>query len=363
MGAVSHSVNPSSRHDPATGGLRRPTQADVAELAGVSTATVSHILSGRADRKGKGRTQTRDKVERAMEQLGYVPNWAGRALRLQRTGLIGALVSAPNNPWRENLIALAQRELARHSLDLVVFPDVQPGAAMDRVKELLDRRAVDACFVVHLEDDEEPSHLAECPIPVIAFAESGFEGVAKVRHGYADAAAAVTEELVDRGVRRLVLVTEGSGTWSDSDPNFADPILRALDLRAERVDVTRAQLPYRIVGELSRLPWEMLATATVDDPVVVVCLSDRLAIQIAAECLRLGIDLGRTVGVVGRGNLPEGAELAVPLSTLGTTEADYTAVFAALAEASRSGSQITEDWNFPWRFLERQSTAGLLRNL
>lgn len=363
MDAVSHPVKPSSRADPASEVIRRPTQADVAGLAGVSTATVSHILSGRADRKGKGSAQTREKVERAMEQLGYRPNWAGRALRRQRTGLIGALVSAPNNPWRENLVALAQRELARHSLDLVVFPDVRPGAALDRVKELLDRRAVDACFAVHLEDDDEPSHLAECAIPVIAFAESGFDGVAKVRHGYADAAAAVTGALVDRGVQRLVLVTEESGARPHHDRIFAGPIQAVLDARDGRAEVVHVEAPYRIGAELSRLPWEMLTAASADDPVVIVCLSDRLAIQIAAECIRRGIDLGRTVGVVGRGNLPEGAELAVPISTLGTSEADYTSVFAALAEASRSGSQITEEWTFPWRFIERESTAGLLRDV
>src|SRR5699024_7438421 len=124
-----------------------------------------------------------------MEQLGYRPNWAGRALRRQRTWLIGALVSAPSNPWREHLIALAQRELADHGLDLVVFPGVRPGASLDRVTELLDRRVVDACFTVLLEDYDEPSRLAECAIPVVAFGESGFEGVAKVRHCYAEAAA------------------------------------------------------------------------------------------------------------------------------------------------------------------------------
>src|SRR5690606_40827832 len=69
--------------------------------------------------------------------------------------------------------------------DLVVFPDARPGRALDRVIELLDRRAVDACFTVHLEDDEHPSELGKRPIPALAFAESGFEGVPKVRHGYA----------------------------------------------------------------------------------------------------------------------------------------------------------------------------------
>lgn len=353
---MNHPVKPSAPQ------IRRPTQADVAERAGVSTATVSHILSGRSDRKGTGNIQTRERVEQAMKDLGYRPNWAGRALRRQRTGLIGALVSAPSNPWRENLIAIAQEEFARQSLDLVVFPDARPGAALGRVRELLDRRAVDACFTVHLEDDEEPSHLASCAIPVIAFAESGFDGVAKVRHGYADAAQEAALTLVDRGVRRIVLVQENPESAAQPDRIFIDPILSALEGVGATVEVEIAEIPYRIGADLSALPWHVLSAARADDPVVVMCLSDRLAIQVAAECSRRRIRLGRTVGVVGRGDLPEGAQLSVPLSTLGGSGTDYTSVFTALAEASRTGEQIDEQWTFPWRFLERSSTSGLLRN-
>lgn len=355
MCAVSHSVKP--RTTP----KRRPTQADVAERAGVSTATVSHILSGRSDRKGTGNVRTRERVEQAMEELGYRPNWAGRALRRQRTGLIGALVSAPSNPWRENLVALAQEELARHGLDLVVFPDVRPGAGLDRVRDLLDRRVVDACFTVHLEDDDQPSHLSRSAIPVIAFAESGFDGVAKVRHGYADAAQEAALSLRARGVRRFVLARERTDGGGSRDTVFTAPILSVLERDSAAAEVVQVDISYRIGADLTGMPWRMLSGARREDPVVVMCHSDRLAIQVAAECDRRGIGLGRSVGVVGRGDLPEGARMPVPLSTLGGGGADYTAVFAALADASRTGAQIDEEWTFPWRFVERSSTSELLR--
>lgn len=294
-----------------------------------------------------------------MEELGYRPNWAGRALRRQRTGLVGAIVSAPNNPWQENLIARAQSELALHDLDLVVFPDAQPGAGLDRVLDLLDRRAVDACFTVHLEDDEHPSHLAERPIPAIAFAETGFEGVAKVRHDYAAAAADCADGLVARGVRRFILVLEGEVDQSHRDKIFASPIREAVS-RGSGVEVSAAQVPYRISGELQGVPWEELETATSEDPIVLLCISDRIALQIAHECLSRGIALGRDVGVVGRGNLAESARLPVPLSTLGAHDADYSSVFTALAEAATSGEAISQEWSFPWHFIERGSTAGIL---
>lgn len=295
-----------------------------------------------------------------MDALGYRPNWAGRALRRQRTGLIGALVSAPSNPWRESLIALAQAELARHSIDLVVFPAAPNGGGLERFFDLLDRRAVDACFTIHVDDEEASNRYAECPVPVVAFAEYGFPGVPKVRHGYAEAAAAVARTLADRGIRRFAVLNEAPNQKSSLDHVFADPVHDVLDSDARppaHLDIIRIE--YGISTDLSALDWKALSEATRLDPVVLMCSSDRLAIQVASECKRQGIDVGRTVGVIGRGDIAEAKSGPVPLSTLGVSDADYSEVFAALAEAAKSGRRIEEGWNFPWAFIERESTAGL----
>ena len=74
------------------GGSRRrrsgvPSVADVARLAGVSTQTVSRVTSGASN----VRPGTRDKVLRAMEQLGYSPNLAAQALRRGSSRTIGVV--------------------------------------------------------------------------------------------------------------------------------------------------------------------------------------------------------------------------------------------------------------------------------
>ncbi|ASK66271.1 hypothetical protein CFK39_11080 [Brachybacterium avium] len=359
---VNHSVKTMSSSDQ-KGSARRPTQADVARLAGVSTATVSHVLSGRADRKGAGNAQTRARVERAMKQLDYRPNWAGRALRRQRTGLVGALVSAGGNPWRDSLITVAKRELAKRSLDLVVFPDVGEDEATDRLAELLDRGAVDACFTVHLEEaGEVAERLERCPIPSVAFAEGDAAGLPTVRHGYAEAAAEAAVRLRDRGVRRFMIATEAMGPGHSLWRDVVDPIRTALaggdadELRAEHLEID-----YRISADLGPLDWASLEAAGPEDPIVLMCSSDRLAIQIAAECERRSIDIGRAVGVVGRGDIAEAAERRIPLSTLGTSETRYEDVFAALAASAESGEKLESGWEFPWHVIERASTAGIGR--
>ena len=67
---VSDPVKSEAQKTPAEPPTKRPTQADVARLAGVSTATVSHVLSGRADRRGPGSSETRAAVEAAARTAG-----------------------------------------------------------------------------------------------------------------------------------------------------------------------------------------------------------------------------------------------------------------------------------------------------
>ena len=68
--------------DPMAHPVGPPTLADVDNLAGVSSATASRVLTGSA----RVRPQTRDRVELAMTRLGYVRNRAARAPATRRAG-------------------------------------------------------------------------------------------------------------------------------------------------------------------------------------------------------------------------------------------------------------------------------------
>lgn len=362
MGLVKEAVKSRPEENPEPVAKRRPTQADVARLAGVSTATVSHVLSGRADRKSGGNAETRRRVEEAMEALGYRPNWAGRALRRQRTGLVGALVSGPSNPWREHLIDIAQRQLMDHDLDLVVFPARSTDDGFERFFDLLGRGAVDACFTVHVDDARRSREFAASPVPVIAFTEEGFDGVARVRHHYADSAATAATALAQRGIRRFLIVKEAARGTELIRGDFVDPVLNALEVHGEP-GLTSVVHGVRVgvTVDLAGLDWAQVCAATPDDPVVLLCASDRLAIHVIDECRRLGLAVGKSVGVVGRGDIAEARNGPIALSTLGGPDADYAAVFADLAEAAKTAAPIVRDWDFPWRFIERETTSGLLR--
>ena len=72
---------------------RKPTMQDVARLAGVSTMTVSRVLT----EPGVVAEETRERVQRAVEQLGYVPDKVAGSLSSRRTGFIAAILPTLTN--------------------------------------------------------------------------------------------------------------------------------------------------------------------------------------------------------------------------------------------------------------------------
>jgi LacI family transcriptional regulator len=71
------------------------TIRDVARLAGVSTMTVSRVVNN----SGYTSLATRLRVERAVQELGYVPNAVARHLRSKQTKAIALVVSDITNPF------------------------------------------------------------------------------------------------------------------------------------------------------------------------------------------------------------------------------------------------------------------------
>src|SRR6185312_7883167 len=92
------------------------TRADVARLAGLSTAVVSYVLSG-SDRPVSEASRAR--VLAAVEALGYRPNAAAQALSRGRSTMIGFIVPDQRNPFFAEMMSAVDG--AAHAHDLMVL--------------------------------------------------------------------------------------------------------------------------------------------------------------------------------------------------------------------------------------------------
>src|SRR6266545_2962909 len=146
----------------------RATLEEVAELAGVSRATVSRVING----KPRVSRETRVAVERAAARLGYVPNRAARSLVTRRNDSIGLVIPEPsgqffNDPLFPRLVRGVTEGLAEPGVQLVLF---MPQSSRDeaRLADYLGGGHVDGVLIVSLHGlDELPLGLKRQGIPVV----------------------------------------------------------------------------------------------------------------------------------------------------------------------------------------------------
>ncbi len=94
----------------------KPTIKDVAERAGCAIATVSRVLNG----SGPASVDTRERVLRAVAELGFSFNEMGRSLKRQRSRTVGVVVPSLTNPVFAEAVEGVQRVAATNGFDLLL---------------------------------------------------------------------------------------------------------------------------------------------------------------------------------------------------------------------------------------------------
>src|SRR5690606_34036615 len=79
--------------------MKRPTQKDVAQKAGVSRSTVSYVLNDQAELKIPISDETRQRVMDAVVELGYEPDARAQSLRRGTTNIVGVIMPVIQNPF------------------------------------------------------------------------------------------------------------------------------------------------------------------------------------------------------------------------------------------------------------------------
>ncbi|MEV7243494.1 LacI family DNA-binding transcriptional regulator [Streptomyces sp. NPDC093248] len=120
-----------------------PTMADVARSAGVSVATVSHVLNGTRPVL----PHTRQAVLDAVDALGYTPNTLARSLVTSRTRSIGLAVSAISNPYFTEILQGVEAAALAAGYGLLVADPHDDPAHERKVVQLLHERRVDGVIV------------------------------------------------------------------------------------------------------------------------------------------------------------------------------------------------------------------------
>src|SRR5690606_27262623 len=134
-----------------SGKERRPTLADVARLAGVSLGSASRVLSV----PDQVKPATREKVEHAVAQLGYIRDGAARALASRRTHTIAAVYPTLNNPIFAHSTHAMQQALWRLGYQLLIASHEYHADDEPAVIRAIVERGVDGLIMVGTDHSEE----------------------------------------------------------------------------------------------------------------------------------------------------------------------------------------------------------------
>jgi DNA-binding LacI/PurR family transcriptional regulator len=327
--------------DPMTHPVGPPTLADVAHLAGVSSATASRVLTGSA----RVRPQTRDKVELAMTRLGYVRNRAARSPTSRRAGSIALVLGEETvkvfaDPFFARLLRSVSKALSVADVQLVMLTLHSP-RDYHTVSRYLRSGHVDGALFVSMHGRPDFDY-ASLGIPLVLCGRPVASGSTL---SYVDAdniggAGAAVKYLLDSG-RKAVATIAGP-------PDMAPGIDRLLGYR-QSLAVAGALDPGMIAyGDFSHMSGQHALFRLLDHrPGIdaVFAASDLMAAGALHALRRLGRRVPRDVAVIGFDDLPTAlatdprlTTVRQPVDAMGTHM--VSEILARIADPGREPSHV-----------------------
>jgi LacI family transcriptional regulator len=285
--------------------------ADVARRAGVSAATVSRVLNHPV----KVRPEIRERVARAMTELGYVRDGAARALASRHSLTIGHVVPTLGIGIFAAGVEALQRRLEQSGYQLLVAASDYDEAKEARQVRALIERGVDGMALVghrHAPEVYQLLHARKLPY-VNTYQFDGRNPHPCVGFDNRTGAFNLTRYLVDLGHRDIGIVTAPPGL----NDRIAARLKGILDCLGERGIADSA---HHIVEVAQTIVEGRAATrallAAHPDLTAICCTTDTLAIGALCECRALGVRVPEHVSVTGFSDLEIVSELDPPLSTV-----------------------------------------------
>ncbi|MBV9820176.1 MAG: LacI family DNA-binding transcriptional regulator [Solirubrobacterales bacterium] len=290
---------------------REPGISDVAAAAGVSVGTVSHVLN----RPEVVALRTRERIERVMLELGFVPDLSARRLRLGMGRVIGVQVLDIANPFWGEVVRGVEESARAAGYVIMVFSSSESAEIEARNLDLLRLHRVDGLLIAPVATDERRLREIDARgTPVVLLdhrSERGRLPAVTVDDVLGGVMAA--EYLRGRGHERIAFVTGplDIAAYRDRRAGVRSVLRRRQRQCEEVVEVRVAGLNARegaaaVQRLLSRDP----------RPTAVLCANDLLALGVLRGLTERGVRVPEDVSLIGYDDLDFSAMLSPALTTI-----------------------------------------------
>ena len=281
---------------------------DVAREAGVSTATVSHVLN----RTRFVSEETRLKVLRAIERCNYYPNAHARSLASGRSHTIGLLVSDISNPFFPELAKSFEDVAFERGYDVILLNTKYDAKRTSHyVRRLIERKVAGVALMTSELDFAVIDELARKHVSVV-FLDLG-TAAERMSNLTVDYAMGITE-----AVRYLVQLGHKSIAYVGGPNRLRSAAKRLEAFRHALAQVLPAVEPFGVFeGNFQldggrRIAREILSNGSL--PTAIITANDMMALGVMQECRAAGVSIPGDVSIIGFDDIAFAA-LAYPTLT------------------------------------------------
>lgn len=328
----------------------RPTQRDIAELAGVSITTVSHVVNGTR----AVAPETKAAVLQAIEKTGYTGDAIARSLVTGGTRSIGVAISLLANPYFAALIQAVEREAAAAGYT-VLLADTHDALDTEQgtVRTLRSRRVEGLLLTPSPGDGAVISELVSLGVPVVLVDRlTTRTDVDQVGAENIQSTSALTEHLASLGHRRIGLISGAPGLSTSEERTLG-----------YRLGLGRGGLswnPELVVSGQSSKDGGAAALRRLmelsEPPTALVVANDVMMVGTLHEARRRGLRVGREFAIAGYDDAEWADLVEPPLTTMAqpTEEIGRRAV-RLLLDRIADPDRPVETLRLPPRLMHRHS--------
>jgi len=337
--------------------MMKSTIHDVAKNAGVSVATVSHVING----THYVSPELAERVYQSISQLNYRQNKLARALSRKNIPLLALIVPDISNPYWSALARAVQDVTDPHDYSVIVCSS--DGILEREIRFLRSLSGWVSGLILH------PYHVSQVQVnqlilhnpPVVILGE--FTTSEKQPLNWDQVAAnnresvmVAVEHLIGLGHRRIAFIQGTAGTPSSVKrmAGFLDA-LNSAGLPAE--DNLIIPGDYTRVGGRKAMA-ELLTRP--DPPTAVVCANDLSALGALEEAQLRGYKVPQSISIVGFDDIDEAALASPPLTTIRLPPHEIGVVAAEKLIERLKGREDPSSSFIKGELIVRESTAGLL---
>lgn len=283
---------------------------EIAAHAGVSQATVSRVINCQPN----VREETRQRVLKVIEEMGYIPDAAARSLVTQRTTMIGLVISDIVNPFYPELVERVEK-LARDSGYAVLLCNTQRDSSKDDTyaRFLVEQRAAGVLLASVAPRSPAPQRFSQAEIPFV-FVNRYLKdlSVPSVLSDNTGGAFKMTKYLIGLGHSRIAFVRglPDTTTSQDRESGYRQCLtVHGLEIQEQLL----AQGHYTRQGAREAAARLLQLPAR---PTAIFCANDYMAFGALDAASDLGFRVPEDVSIVGFDNIELSSLKAISLTTV-----------------------------------------------